>query len=289
MKPQAQSGMEPKSEARSGSGRGGGDAGASEPGILQVRDGAIMRLGFQRPERRNAITTRMYAALAQGLQQAAADASVKVVVLHGTAQAFTAGNDLGDFLNNPPASDDAPVLRFLAAISSFPKPLVAAVNGPAVGVGTTMLLHCDLVYAGEDAQFSLPFASLGLCPEAASSVLLPALAGYARAAEKLLFGEPFDASEAREMGLVNKVVPAAQVLEFALARAQALARQPASSLLETKRLMRAPLAAQVQRAMVDEGASFRRMITEPAAREAFSAFLEKRKPDFTKLDDAAPA
>ena len=120
-------------------------------------------------------------------------------------------------------------------------------------------------------------------------MLLPALAGYARAAEKLLFGEPFDASEAREMGLVNKVVPAAQVLEFALARAQALARQPAASLLETKRLMRAPLAAQVQRAMVDEGASFRRMITEPAAREAFSAFLQKRKPDFTKLDNAAPA
>ena len=179
------------------------------------------------------------------------------------------------------------MLRFLAALARFRSRWLAAVNGPAVGVGTTMLLHCDLVYAGEDAQFSLPFASLGLCPEAGSSVLLPALAGYARAAEKLLFGEPFDAQEAREMGLVNKVMPAAQVLEFALARAHSLARQPAASLLETKRLLRAPLAAQVAQAMADESATFRRMITEPAAREAFSAFLEKRKPDFSKAEHRA--
>jgi enoyl-CoA hydratase/carnithine racemase len=177
-------------------------------------------------------------------------------------------------------------MRFLGAIVAFPKPLVAAVNGPAVGVGTTMLLHCDLVYAGDDAQFSLPFASLGLCPEGGSSVLLPALAGYARAAEKLLLGEPFDAHEAREMGLVNKVLPAAQVLDFTLERARALARQPTASLLQTKRLLRAPLAAQVAQAMSDEGATFRRMLTEPAAREAFSAFLAKRKPDFSKAERA---
>jgi enoyl-CoA hydratase/carnithine racemase len=258
---------------------------AADRDIVTARTGAVLQLGFQRPERRNAITTRMYAMLAEGLREAAADASVKVVVLHGTDEVFTAGNDLGDFLNDPPASDDAPTLRFLAAISTFPKPLVAAVNGPAVGVGTTMLLHCDLVYAGDDARFSLPFANLGLCPEAGSSVLLPALAGYARAAEKLLFGESFDAHEAREMGLVNKVMPAAQVLAFALERAQALARQPAASLFETKRLLRAALAAPLARAMADEGATFRRMLTEPAAREAFSAFLEKRKPDFSALDN----
>ena len=257
-------------------------------GIVQARDGAVLQLGFQRPERRNAITSRMYAALAQGLQQAADDAAVKVVILHGTPEVFTAGNDLGDFLNDPPANEDAPVLRFLAALASFPKPLLAAVNGPAVGVGTTMLLHCDLVYAGEGAQFSLPFASLGLCPEAGSSVLLPALAGQARAAEKLLFGEPFDAQEAREMGLVNQVMPAAQVLDFALSRARSLARQPTASLRETKRLLRAPLAVQVARAMADESATFRRMITGPAAREAFSAFLDKRKPDFSKADIDGP-
>ena len=258
--------------------------GGPQTGIVQARSGAVLQLGFHRPERRNAITAAMYSALAEGLRQAAADPATKVVVLHGTPQAFTAGNDLGDFLNNPPAGDDAPVMRFLGAIVAFPKPLVAAVNGPAVGVGTTMLLHCDLVYAGDEAQFSLPFASLGLCPEGGSSMLLPALAGYARAAEKLLLGEPFDAQEAREMGLVNKVLPSAQVLEFALARAQLLARQPVASLLETKRLLRAPLAAQVAQAMKDEGASFRRMLTEPAAREAFSAFLEKRKPDFAKAE-----
>jgi enoyl-CoA hydratase/carnithine racemase len=258
------------------------DGAGSAPGIVQVRSGPVLQLGFHRPERRNAITAAMYAALADGLRQAADDAATKVVVLHGTPQAFTAGNDLGDFLDNPPTGDDAPVMRFLAAIVAFPKPLVAAVNGPAVGVGTTMLLHCDLVYAGDEAQFSLPFASLGLCPEGGSSVLLPVLAGYARAAERLLLGEPFDAHEAREMGLVNKVMPPAQVLEYALARAQLLARQPAASLRETKRLLRAPLAAQVAQAMKDEGATFRRMLTEPAAREAFSAFLEKRRPDFSR-------
>jgi enoyl-CoA hydratase/carnithine racemase len=261
-----------------------GVARGAQAGIVQVRNGAVLQIGFNRPERRNAITAAMYSGLADGLRQAADDPATKVVVLHGTPLAFTAGNDLGDFLNNPPASDDAPVMRFLGAIVAFPKPLVAAVNGPAVGVGTTMLLHCDLVYAGDEAQFSLPFASLGLCPEGGSSVLLPALAGYARAAEKLLLGEPFDANEAREMGLVNKVMPAAQVLEFALARAELLARQPAASLLETKRLLRAPLAAQVAQAMKDEGATFRRMLTEPAAREAFSAFLEKRKPDFARAE-----
>ena len=261
-----------------------GVARGAQAGIVQVRNGAVLQIGFNRPERRNAITAAMYSGLADGLRQAADDPATKVVVLHGTPLAFTAGNDLGDFLNNPPASDDAPVMRFLGAIVAFPKPLVAAVNGPAVGVGTTMLLHCDLVYAGDEAQFSLPFASLGLCPEGGSSVLLPALAGYARAAEKLLLGEPFDANEAREMGLVNKVMPAAQVLEFALARAQLLARQPTASLLETKRLLRAPLAAQVAQAVKDEGATFRRMLTEPAAREAFSAFLEKRKPDFDKAE-----
>ena len=252
-------------------------------GITRLRQGAVLQLGFDRAERKNAITARMYAALADGLDFAAGSPAIRVVVLHGHPDIFTAGNDLGDFLSNPPSGEDAPVHRFLATISRFPKPLIAAVTGPAIGVGTTLLLHCDLVYAADNAQFSLPFASLGLCPEAGSSVLLPALAGYARAAEKLLFGEPFDAGEAREMGLVNKVLPRAQVLGFALERAQALAQRPVSSLLQTKRLMRAPLAAPVTTAMADESATFRRMLTEPAAREAFSAFMQKRKPDFSDI------
>ncbi len=252
--------------------------------IGQIQEGAVLRLGFARPERKNAITAAMYAALADGLEQAAVSPGIRVVVLHGDAATFTAGNDLGDFLANPPRGEEAPVHRFLQVLSRFPKPLIGAVCGAAVGVGTTMLLHCDLVYAGDNASFSLPFASLGLCPEAASSLLLPALAGHARAAEMLMFGEPFDAAQAREIGLVNRVLPAAEVLPFAIERAGRLARQPVASLIETKRLLRAPLAAAVARAMADEGATFARMVTEPAAREAFSAFLQKRKPDFSTID-----
>jgi enoyl-CoA hydratase/carnithine racemase len=258
------------------------DPGAGRPDeIVQRRHGAVLQLVLNRPERRNAITARMYSALADGLDHAATAPDIRVVVLQGDGGVFCAGNDVGDFLRNPPTDENSPVLRFLAAIATFPKPLIAAVDGPAVGVGTTLLLHCDLVYAGQEAQFSLPFVRLGLCPEAGSSVLLPALAGYARAAEKLLFGEPFDATEARDMGLVNKVVPSAEVLAYALDRAQVLAQLPTASLMQTKRLMRAPLAGQVATAMADESSTFRQMLTQPAAREAFEAFLQKRKPDFS--------
>lgn len=241
-------------------------------------------LRFARPERRNAITAAMYAALADALEQAAEDAKVRVVVMAGSGSAFTAGNDLSDFLNEPPTKDDAPVFRFLRAIASFPKPLVASVCGPAIGVGTTMLLHCDLVYAGENATLSLPFVHLGLCPEAASSLLLPAAIGYQRAAEKLLLGEPFGAAEAREIGIVNRVLPPAEVERFALEQAAKLATRPMSSLLATKALMKSGVADAVRERIVEEGRYFARMLGEPAAREAFSAFLEKRPADFTKIE-----
>ena len=243
----------------------------------------LCELRFDRPARKNAITTAMYAALADGLEQAAADAQVRVALLCGSDTAFTAGNDLGDFLNTPPEGGEAPVHRFLRTLSTFPKPLVAAVCGPAVGVGTTMLLHCDLVYAGDNARFSLPFVNLGLCPEAASSLLLPAIAGYQRAAEKLLLGEPFDADEARELGFVNRVLPAAEVEGHARAQAAKLVALPLSSLVATKGLMKQARGSWVAEAMQRESESFGRMVREPAAREAFSAFLEKRKPDFSKL------
>lgn len=251
--------------------------------IRTEHQGSVVTLSFDRPDRKNAITAAMYAALADGLNAAAADDTVRVAVIGGTDAAFTAGNDLGDFLNNPPSGDDTPVFRFLRAISTFPKPLIAAVCGPAVGVGTTLLLHCDLVYAGDNARFALPFANLGLCPEAASSLLLPRLAGHARAAEKLLFGEPFDAAEGRAMGLVNEVLPADQVAARAHARAQDLATRPLSSLLVTKALMRAPVNEAIAAQMTAEGGHFRRMLGEPAAKEAFSAFLQKRKADFSKV------
>lgn len=247
------------------------------------RDGAVAVLAFDRPERRNAITAAMYAALAEGLEAAAADPSVRVALIQGTEAAFTAGNDLADFADNPPTDGDTPVFRFLRAISTFPKPLLAAVCGPAVGVGSTLLLHCDLVYAGDNASFSMPFVNLGLCPEAASSLLLPRLAGHARAAEVLFFGESFDARQAQAMGLVNEVLPAAEVAARARARAQTLAAKPLASLITTKRLMKAPVAVEVPATMASEGEHFRRMLREPAAREAFAAFLEKRKPDFGRI------
>lgn len=245
--------------------------------------GPVRVLRFARIERKNAITAAMYAALADALSGAAEDASVRVLVITGHETAFTAGNDLADFLNDPPASDDAPVFRFLRAIAGFPKPLIASVCGPAIGVGTTMLLHCDLVYAGENARLCLPFVHLGICPEAASSLLLPAIVGYQRAAEKLLLGETFGAVEAKEMGIVNAVLPPAEVEGFAIAQAAKLAALPATSLLATKELMKRGYAAAVREQMVVEGKNFGRMLHEPAAREAFRAFLEKRPADFSKL------
>ena len=175
--------------------------------ILQHAEAGVMTLTLNRLERKNSITSDMYGALAEGLARAEQDASVRVVLIQGHETVFSAGNDIGDFLNKPPAGEDSPVFRFLHNIARFPKPLLAAVCGPAVGVGTTMLFHCDLVYAGDNAAFSMPFVNLGLCPEAASSLLVPQMLGYHRAAEALMLGEPFFAEAAMEVGLVNRVLP----------------------------------------------------------------------------------
>ena len=174
-------------------------------------------------------------------------------------------------------------MRFLRGISTFPKPLVAAVCGPAVGIGTTMLFHCDLVYAGDNAAFSMPFVNLGLCPEAASSLLVPQMMGYHRAAEALLLGEPFMAEAALEVGLVNRIVPPTEANGIAQAQARKLAAKPISSLLETKRLMKQGQAGLVAQQIAEESASFGRMLHQPAAREAFGAFMAKRKPDFSRI------
>ena len=169
----------------------------------------------------------------------------------------------------------------MRAIATFPKPLIAAVCGPAVGIGTTLLFHCDLVYAGDNAAFSMPFVNLGLCPEAASSLLVPQMMGYHRAAEALLLGEPFMAEAAMEVGLVNRVVPPLEANGMAQAQARKLAAKPLSSLVETKRLMKQAQMPQVLAVLAEEGAIFGRMLREPAAREAFTAFMEKRRPDFS--------
>jgi enoyl-CoA hydratase/carnithine racemase len=250
--------------------------------ILTHTDAGVMTITFNRLDKKNSITSSMYAAMADAVAQAAADPAVRVVVFQGHESIFSAGNDIGDFLNQPPSTQESPVFRFLRGIATFEKPLLAAVAGPAVGIGTTMLFHCDLVYAGDNAAFSMPFVNLGLCPEAASSFLAPRMFGYHRAAEALLMGEPFFAEAAQEVGLVNRVVPPTEVNGYAQAQARKLAGKPLSSLIETKRLMKGDTQAVLQK-MDEEGKSFGRMLREPAAKEAFGAFMEKRKPDFSKL------
>ncbi len=251
--------------------------------ILTHSEAGVTTITINRVEKKNSITAVMYATLADALLQAQDDAAVRALVIQGHTTVFSAGNDIADFLNNPPRVEDAPVFRFMRAISNFPKPLVAAVCGPAVGIGTTMLFHCDLVYAGDNAAFSMPFVNLGLCPELASSLLVPQMFGYHRAAEALLLGEPFMAEAALEVGLVNRIVPPTEANTVAQAQARKLAAKPLSALLETKRLMKKGQASLVAQQIGEEGASFGRMLREPAAREAFGAFMEKRKPDFSKV------
>ena len=250
--------------------------------ILTHIDAGVMTITFNRLDKKNSITSTMYSAMADAVAQAAADASVRVVLFQGHESIFSAGNDIGDFLNQPPSTQESPVFRFLRGIATFEKPLLAAVAGPAVGIGTTMLFHCDLVYAGDNAAFSMPFVNLGLCPEAGSSLLAPRMFGYHRAAEALLMGEPFFAEAAQEVGLVNRVVPPTEVNGYAQAQARKLAAKPLTSLIATKRLMKGDTQAVLQK-MDEEGQSFGRMLREPAAREAFGAFMEKRKPNFSKL------
>jgi enoyl-CoA hydratase/carnithine racemase len=245
--------------------------------IATSREGGVLEIAFDRPQKKNALTAAMYAELARALREAEADAGVRVVLFRGNGDAFCAGNDLEDFAANPPAAADAPVFTFLNAASQATKPLVAAVHGSAVGIGTTLLLHCDLVYAAEDARFALPFTRLGLVPEFASSYLLPMIAGYHRAAELLLLGETFDARMASNAGFITRVVPGESVIETARDAARRLAALPPKSVQRTKILMRGPHAASVELQMKAEGEWFRPMLGEPAARAALEAFLARKK------------
>ena len=253
------------------------------PEILTHLDAGVLSLTINRLDRKNSITAAMYAAMADVLAAAENDVAVRVVVIQGHETIFSAGNDIGDFLNKPPSTQDSPVFRFLYGISAFSKPIVAAVCGPAVGIGTTLLLHCDLIYAGDNAAFSMPFVNLGLCPEAGSSLLVPQLMGYPRAAEALLLGEPFTAETALEIGLINRIVPPSEASALAHQQARKLAIKPLSSIIETKRLMKQANASAVKQRIHDESLSFGRMLGEPAAREAFTAFMQKRKPDFSQI------
>jgi enoyl-CoA hydratase/carnithine racemase len=251
--------------------------------ILIHADAGVTTITLNRVDKKNSFTQAMYATCADALDAARNDDTVRVVVFQGDATVFSAGNDIGDFLSNAPKAQDAPVFRFLRALASFPKPMVAAVCGPAVGIGTTMLFHCDLVYAGDNAAFSMPFVNLGLCPEAASSLLVPQMLGYHRAAEALLLGEPFMAEAALEVGLANRVVPPLEANGIAQAQARKLAAKPLASLIETKRLLKKGQMEQVLARIDEEAVSFGKMLGQPAAKEAFTAFMEKRRPDFSKV------
>ncbi len=244
-------------------------------------DGGVLTLTLDRPEKKNALTRATYAALADALDGAAADPSVRVALLTGSGGAFTAGNDLGDFLLDPPTGESSPVFRFLRSLTAFPKPLLAAVEGPAIGIGTTVLLHCDLVWAAPSARFRLPFVDLGLVPEAASSLLLPRLVGHQRASELLLFGEAFSADEALRLGLVNAVV--GDPLAMARERAAVLAAKPPEAVRLTKWLLRRASAEAVAETIREEGRHFVERLRSPEAAEALQAFFEKRPPDFSGL------
>jgi len=253
--------------------------------ILTHTEAGILTITLNRVAKKNSITSVMYAAMSDALEAAQADPLVRVAVVQGHETIFSAGNDMGDFLNMsaPSATTESPVVRFLHTISSFPKPLIGAVCGPAVGVGTTLLLHCDLVYAGDNAAFSLPFVNLGLCPEAGSSYLLPRLMGHQRAAEALLLGDPFTAETALEVGLINRIVPPAEVHALAHRQALRLAAKPMGALVASKRLMKQEQAVPVAARIDAEIAIFGRMLGEPAAKEALTAFMENRRPDFSAL------
>jgi enoyl-CoA hydratase/carnithine racemase len=249
--------------------------------VLTAREGAVQRIQINRPEKKNALTADMYAAIADALNAADADADVRVVLIHGAGDAFTAGNDLQDFLANAPRYADAPVFRFLNAISHVEKPMIAAVAGVAVGVGTTMLLHCDLIYATPTASLRTPFLDLGLIQEAGSSLTAPARLGYPRAFELICLGEPFSAERAHQAGLINAIVPAEQLEATALAAAKRLAAKPRQALMMSRRLLRQGFPD--IGAMIDqEAAAYAVLMRSPEAREAFTAFLEKRPPDFAK-------
>jgi enoyl-CoA hydratase/carnithine racemase len=243
----------------------------------------VARIEIARPEKKNAITAAMYQSMADAIAAAHDDAAVRALLIHGQKDIFTAGNDLEDFMKNPPSGMDAPVFRFMQALGYAEKPVIAAVNGVAVGIGTTMLMHCDLVYCADDARFSMPFVSLGLCAEFASSLLIPLNAGYHKAAEKLLLGEPISAEEALEMRIVNRLLPPGEVLDYAGRQAERFNRLPPGSVRETKRLMRAGWRSLTEKIIADEAKSFGALLLKPEAKEAFTAFYERRTPDFAKF------
>lgn len=256
----------------------------SEQVHAKLQDNGVLVIRIDRPDKRNALTPAMYDAMANMLNGSNSDRTVRVVVITGSDDCFTSGNDVADFMNPQAAAGEPPVFRFLKALAGVIKPFVAAVNGPAVGVGTTMLLHADYVVAGESATFQLPFVNLALVPEAGSTYLLPKLVGHQKAAEIALLGETFSAADANEIGLVNSVQPDDRVLTYALERAEVLASKPPQALIQTKALLKRGVGDRVSEAMDEEMKIFGKLLAAPEAQEAMKAFMERRLPDFSNID-----
>ena len=250
--------------------------------IVTERLGSVFRIQLNRPKKRNAMTSGMYVALADILKNAARDELTRVVLWYGAGNSFCAGNDIEDFLKNPPGPGESPQAGLMNAFVDFDKPVVVAVHGAAIGGGTTMLTHCDFIYAAESTKFQMPFINLALVPEFGSSCSVPARIGHVRAAELILLGAPFDARGAAELGLVTKVVSDKDVLATATETAGKLAAKPAAALQASKRLMKQSFREQIKAAMKAENEEFSVQVRSVDAKEALTAFLEKRKPDFTK-------
>ena len=257
--------------------------------IFTERADGILRVKLNRPAKKNAMTSAMYIELADIFNEAATDDRTRVVLWHGAGDSFCAGNDIQDFLTNPPGAGASPQARLMRAFTDFGKPLVAAVHGAAIGGGTTMLTHCDFVYAGESARFQMPFIQLALVPEFGSSWSLPARIGHLRAAELILLGAPFDARRAAELGLVTRVVPDANLLATASDVARKLAALPVGALQAGKRLIKQPFRDQLEAAITAESQEFSVQVRSPDAKEALAAFLEKRPPRFAGMPKPATA
>lgn len=244
----------------------------------------VATIEIARPEKKNALTAAMYEAMAQALRDANADKQVRAVLLTGQPGVFTSGNDLEDFMARPPAGPEAPVFQFMQALLACEKPVVAAVTGAAIGIGTTMLMHCDLVYVADDARLAMPFVALGLVPEFGASLLLPRLMGHAKAAAKLLLGDPMNGEEAVELGLANAVLPAHEVHNHARRMAERFNGLAPSAVRASKRLLLGPGREELQRVIQTEAELFGQRLRSPEAMEAFQAFFQKRAPDFSKFD-----
>ncbi|MHA7880756.1 MAG: enoyl-CoA hydratase [Saccharospirillum sp.] len=244
--------------------------------VIQRLHHGVLELTLNRPDKRNALTEAMYSTLTDILQQAKSNDEARVVLISGQKFCFTAGNDLKDFMEHPMEDDDAPVLQFLRTVADFPKPIVAAVNGPAVGIGTTLLLHCDLVYSGESTVFQLPFVNLGLVPEFAASYLLPLKVGHVKAAEWLMLGKTFTPQEALAAGLINDVFGDENYLQAAHQQAQLLAAQPTQALQATKRLMKHFYMSNTLQAIDDEARIFQQRLKSTEFQQAVAAFFSKK-------------